>query len=185
DIHEGCLAEVIRTVRAASALAAQDVNFYKSVDADLAQKIDTSANCLGREQIDTECGSSIRFGIDNISSESDWKPVANILDSIFENIDNGNDVNSKHSGKRDNRNLNSSFRVPPNYENSIEIVDPAFYPQPYEYEIDTQPYPASILEKSEPIAPQDWTSTTATWVDTVEELQKMVEELKKSSEIAE
>ncbi|EAZ63852.2 ribosomal RNA processing 3'-5' exonuclease [Scheffersomyces stipitis CBS 6054] len=251
DIHEAVLPKVMQTVRAASALAAQDVNFYKSVDADLAQKIDTSArgvldiaNKLIRNVGPTEeTSSSIRFGIDNISSESDWKPIANVLDSIFENIDSafdqairakngrkddnsnsknlqyledGNDVNSKHSGKRITK-PQLSFRVPvdnseshpfkpkltckpnglksfeesvelkspePNYENSIEIVDPAFYPQPYEYEIDTQPYPASILEKSEPIAPQDWTSTTATWVDTVEELQKMVEELKKSSEIA-
>lgn len=146
DIHEAVLPKVMQTVRAASALAAQDVNFYKSVDADLAQKIDTSArgvldiaNKLIRNVGPTEeTSSSIRFGIDNISSESDWKPIANVLDSIFENIDSafdqairakngrkddnsnsknlqyledGNDVNLKHSGKRITK-PQLSFRVP-------------------------------------------------------------------------
>ena len=42
----------------------------------------------------------------------------------------------------------------PVYEDSIEIIDPPFYAQPYEYEIDNQPYPDAILAKSDPIPPK-------------------------------
>ena len=72
----------------------------------------------------------------------------------------------------------------PVWEDTVEIIDPPYYAQPYEYEIDNQPYPEKVLTKSEPISPQDWSSTKATWVDTVEALNKMIEELKKLEEIA-
>lgn len=72
----------------------------------------------------------------------------------------------------------------PVYEDSVEVVDPPFYRHPYEYEIDKQPYPSAVLEKSTPIQPQEWTKTEAIWVDNEEQLDAMIEELKAASEIA-
>ena len=37
------LPNVVQTVRNSSSLAAQDINFYKSLDSDLSKKIDESA----------------------------------------------------------------------------------------------------------------------------------------------
>ncbi|KAK6454040.1 ribosomal RNA processing 3'-5 [Scheffersomyces xylosifermentans] len=248
DVLSRALPKVMQTVRAASALAAQDVNFYKSVDSQLSSEIDVSAkslldiaNNLIRAASEESVSKSIRFGNDNIVSDADWKPIANVLDSLFEKVDSafdqatrsnstrvqeekkdmeyledGNDANVKHSGKRISK-PQLKFRVPvdnseshsfkpkitskphsvksfeesmeltnpePKYEDSIEVIDPPYYPQPYEYEIDNQPYPESILEKSETIPPKDWSSTTAIWVDNIESLKAMVEDLSKSTEIA-
>ncbi|KAK6198806.1 ribosomal RNA processing 3'-5 [Scheffersomyces amazonensis] len=72
----------------------------------------------------------------------------------------------------------------PTYEDTIEVVDPPFYPQPYDYEIDNQPYPESILINSEPIPSNDWSTTSAIWVETIEDLNKMIEDLRDSTEIA-
>lgn len=67
---------------------------------------------------------------------------------------------------------------------SEEENDPPHYKQPYETEILNQEYNPSILEKSEPIPSTDWQSTEPIWVDTTDELHKMVIELKKVNEIA-
>lgn len=58
------------------------------------------------------------------------------------------------------------------------------YRHPYEFEIMHQPFPESQLEAHEPIHPNDWASTSPVWVDSVDELEKMVEELALLSEIA-
>lgn len=65
-----------------------------------------------------------------------------------------------------------------------EDNDPSHYKQPYETEILNQEYSSSILKKSEPIPSTDWQQTGSIWVDTVEELTKMLEELKNAPEIA-
>lgn len=55
---------------------------------------------------------------------------------------------------------------------------------PYAYEIETIEYPDFVFQEQEPIQPQDVDSTSAIWVDTEEKLQQMLEELRKSQEIA-
>ncbi|KAI5970471.1 RRP6 [Candida margitis] len=244
DIFKDVLPKLMGTIRAATALAAQDVNFYKSVDSNTSQEIDkrgknllTVTNDLLRTaSSQTNPVDPIIFGQENISSESSWNPVSNVIDSIFEKIDYTFDsINKKQTGGEQKQYLedgNSSipsgqaqriekpqlkFKIPvdnseqepfkpkitikpnalqpleavnkltnpaPIYEDSIEVVDPPYYVHPYEYEIDTQPYPESILQKSEPILPQDWSSTSAIWIDTKESLNEMIEELSSSSEIA-
>lgn len=241
------LPKVMQTVRASSSLAGQDVNFYKSLDSNLSEKIDKSAKSL----LDVSnrlihCSfddvNSVQFGKDNISSDINWKPIANVLDNIFEKIDitfdqaqnansrkqNSNtkgftyledsnaisDNSNKHQGKRmikpqlnfrnkvDNseshpfkpkitskpnelKNFEESTNliIPKKYDDSDD-VDPEYYPQPYEFEIDHQPYPDSILIKKEPIPSKPWLDTSAIWVDTVEKLNKMVSSLSEQSEIA-
>ncbi|KAI3406390.2 RRP6 [Candida oxycetoniae] len=254
DIFQDVLPKLMSTIRAASALGAQDVNFLKSVDADIGAEIDTR----GVEMLSVvngllRCASSqinqiepLEFGKENITSDSSWKPIGNIIDSIFEKIDYTFDQVSRRrtndggdgEGSSQKQYLEEGIsishltkdgknaRVPkpqkyfkvavdnseekpfkpklttkpnslqtleavsklvspaPVYEDSVELVDPPYYPHPYEYEIDNHPYPASILEKAEPIPPTEWTKTSAIWVDTVEELDKMIEELKNSEAIA-
>lgn len=235
DVFEGVLPKAMQTIRAASSLAAQDVNFYKSVDSQLSTEIDNSArklmhlankfmNATGEETL-------IQFGKDNVESETNWKPISNVLDSVFEKIDfafdqatkkstkstkssmtyleDSNESSVQNSGKRirkpqvnfkvavDNSE-SSPFRPKitskpnslksyeesttlvnpePIYEESVEIIDPPYYSHPYEYEIDSQPYPESILVKSDPIPSKDWNTTSATWVDTTDALHKMIQDL--------
>lgn len=225
------LPSVMQTIRAASSLAAQDVNFYSSIDAKLGEQINKSgknlmelANKLIQNSGDSD--TEIKFGKDQISSELNWKPISDVLDGIFEKIDiafdhaqkkpvnqgqytyleEGND-NSKAVGKRVTK-PQASFKIPIDnteeepfkpkitskphaiipFEQSTQLVpgseDPAHYPQPYGYEIDNQPYPDSILSKSDPIPFQDWSSTSAIWVDSVETLNEMIENLRGCPEIA-
>lgn len=61
---------------------------------------------------------------------------------------------------------------------------PEHFQQPYEYEILNQEYNNDILEKKEPIPSTSWVDTNAIWVDNINSLQDMMQELKKSSEIA-
>lgn len=55
---------------------------------------------------------------------------------------------------------------------------------PYAYEIESIRYPDFIFEHKEPIMYQDVKATTATWVDSEAKLQSMLQELRKSREIA-
>lgn len=62
--------------------------------------------------------------------------------------------------------------------------DPDYYPHPYEYEIDHQPYPERILQILEPVLPTDWNTTSATWVENEEQLKEMMSDLSQLNEIA-
>ncbi|KAG7088738.1 hypothetical protein E1B28_012706 [Marasmius oreades] len=55
---------------------------------------------------------------------------------------------------------------------------------PYRYEITHTLYPSHMFHQSTPISPQPFDSTTFKWVDTVAELTSMIEELRKTQEIA-
>lgn len=74
------------------------------------------------------------------------------------------------------------------FEESMKLdvlEQPNHYKQPYAYEIDHQEYANSILEKSDPIKYKPWNvSDEPIWVDTVEKLAAMLEELKKWPELA-
>lgn len=107
DLFKNVLPNLMGTIRAATALAAQDVNFYKSVDPNISEEIDkrgrnllTITNDLLRTaSSQTNPVDPIRFGQENISSESSWNPVSNVIDSIFEKIDYTFDqINRKQTG---------------------------------------------------------------------------------------
>lgn len=55
---------------------------------------------------------------------------------------------------------------------------------PYYSEIQAYEYPARVTTAADPIPPQDWATTTATLVDTIEGVHEMLAELKEASEIA-
>lgn len=59
-----------------------------------------------------------------------------------------------------------------------------FYPHPYHQEITQYQYPSTVYTEAEPIPYLPYESTTATFVDTEEALQEMLEELKSAKEIA-
>lgn len=76
-----------------------------------------------------------------------------------------------------------------NYTESVKLIEeteeiPSHYEHPYKIEIERQEYPDSVLAITEPELSQSWAETEAIWVDNVETLNKMVEELKKSQAIA-
>ncbi|CAK9438419.1 uncharacterized protein LODBEIA_P26430 [Lodderomyces beijingensis] len=249
DEFSNVLPKLMPVIRAASSLAAQDVKFHKSVDASVGKEIDQrSEELLSIVNGLLRCTSSsdnrverLKFGEDNIASDSAWNPIGNIIDSIFEKIDytiDQRDRSLSNSGQPQKQYLEDGlhgskgqddekngriakpqllFKTPvdnseqepfkpkltskpnalqslesvsklvnpaPVYEDTVEIVEPAFYPHPYQFEIDQQPYPAAVLEKAEPIPPTDWATTQAIWVDTVEALDIMIEELERSEAIA-
>lgn len=58
------------------------------------------------------------------------------------------------------------------------------YPHPYQLEIEQYQYPASVYAQADPIAYHPFDSTSATFVDTEEAVDEMLEELKLAKEIA-
>lgn len=235
--------KVVQVVRAASSLAAQDVNFFKTLDGSLGQEIDSSASkLLGSinnllNNVTDEVPDS-RFQKMDFDSEYAWKHITNTIDHLFEKADIKLDELSRSSaGKPEpsntkfmyledkevlNNNSNvlyptkvtskpqDSFRLKvdttekspfkpkisykPNalvlYDESLQLKNPgdnsdfSFYPQPYEYEIDNQPYPDFVIQKKEPIEPKPWKETSATWIDSKDGLIRMVDELRNLTEIA-
>ncbi|ODV68620.1 hypothetical protein HYPBUDRAFT_4710 [Hyphopichia burtonii NRRL Y-1933] len=247
-VFDGVLPKVMQTIRASSALAAQDVNFYKSLDAEVSKLIDDNGGQLldivnSMLQKTSKEAKSIEYGKDHVSSDISWKPISNALDNVFEKIDilfdnvekNGktlqkedkmiyleeganDNVNQTNSGKKlskpqlsfknkiDNSEANPfkpKLSKKPNALKSLEevseivpadtilneetgetLIDPAHYVQPYEYEIDNQPYPESILQKKEPTPSKDWNETSAIWIETKEGLEEMIQDLRELNEIA-
>ena len=58
------------------------------------------------------------------------------------------------------------------------------YPHPYQLETEQYRYPSSVYTKADPIPYHQFDSTTATFVDTEEAVDEMLEELKQAKEIA-
>ena len=66
----------------------------------------------------------------------------------------------------------------------IDSDFPSRYPHPYQLEIEQYRYPTSIYTQADPMPYHPFDSTTATFVDTEEALEEMLEELKQANEIA-
>lgn len=243
DTLEEAIPKVVQVIRAASSLAAQDVNFFKTLDGSLGQEIETSASKLlgsinGLLNNITDDVQDSRFHKMDFDSGYAWKYITSIIDHLFEKADIKLDeltrsitANSEHSNRKlmylEDKDLNGnnsnilyptrvmnkpqeSFRLKidtsekspfkpkisykPNalvpYDDSIQLrnsgdnSDISFYPQPYEYEIDNQPYPEFVIQRKEPIEPKPWKDTSATWIDSKDGLSRMIEELKNLTEIA-
>jgi exosome complex exonuclease RRP6 len=60
----------------------------------------------------------------------------------------------------------------------------ARYAHPYQTEIDNYNYPPAVYTKADPIQPLPFETTTATFVETPEQLAAMLAELKIAKEIA-
>lgn len=226
--------KAVSAIRAASGLAAYDINFYKSLDNTILESSEASSDRLIK-LINVIAESSSEQNGEKVSGdsiESSWSRISNLLDTFLERSDIALDMlknGSKLSESKqsityleDNNISTRNTQVPKRAEkpqllfktsidNSEEhpfrplltskphaIVpfeetftltpaeenDPSHYRQPYETEIKEQEYNHKILEKSDPIPSTDWQSTEPIWVDTVDELQKMLSELQKVQEIA-
>lgn len=75
------------------------------------------------------------------------------------------------------------------YEQSLQLVKDQdtprhHYPHPYQREIEQYEYPSFVYTHAEPIPYHPYESTTATFVDTEEALQDMLQELRGAKEIA-
>lgn len=227
--------KVVQTIRAASALAAQDVKFYASLDHTLAEAFETSAASILSLANSLLLKSSndfrpIESGLDYLTSSLNWKNVSDALDNTFENIDLAMDVlqNPKKDdsllyldeGSREDETPKVivkpqlSFKTPidnsdshpfqpklkskphalRSLEESVKLVlpepnddgnvDPPHHAHPYEYEIMHQEVPEIAITRKAPIPSTEWSSTEAIWVDSVAELNKMVDTLKQLTEIA-
>ncbi|QEU60375.1 Rrp6 [Kluyveromyces lactis] len=233
DDKDTLLSSLVQTVRSSSALAAQDIDFYKSLDSNINASLeDTSTNILS---LINDLLLSIDPNNDVIQQGKDsfvdsWKSISNIMDNLFEksdhaldNIRAGNTGNTggpslKYLNDDDRSNNKPSKRIEKpqlSFKNPVDNTElhpfkplleyklnslqpfeisskmvpeeefiPAHYPHPYEYEIDHQKYNDSILVVTEPIPSKDWDETEAIWVDTVEGLYKMKDELGKATELA-
>lgn len=246
NVFQDILPSVMQTIRASTALAAQDINFYRTIDQSLSQDIDQSAhnlmslaNRLLSSISDSEDTPMLELGPEKIALDTSWKPFSNVLDTLFEKIDHsfdsarrsgqagsnsklmyldeGSDLHSTallskriekpqkaFTTKIDNSELGPFkpkitskphsivpfeesvviYHPQPTLEDDVQMVDPPYYPHPYETEIDQQPYPDSILEKADPIPSMDWNETSATWVDNPELLTRMISQLETATAIA-
>lgn len=228
------LPKVMETVRASTSLAAQDVEFYRSIDSNISEDLDQSLKSMSSLLNTILVSIDENNGGDGIDGDKEklgevCKEFSNVMDVLFEKSDRFLDVLSRKTntgagsglqylddtassdtqpGKRipkpqlnfknpvDNSEshpfkplltskphalvpLNKSLTLVPETENV-----PQHYQQPYEYEILNQEYNHKILNIEEPIESKPWNETSAKWVDSKENLNKMISELKKVSEIA-
>ncbi|ODV96925.1 hypothetical protein PACTADRAFT_48713 [Pachysolen tannophilus NRRL Y-2460] len=115
------LRKLLSTVRASSALAAQDVKFYKSLDTDLSSSIDNGSkrilNLINELMQNVEEGDvdTVKYGKENI--EHSWRDISDVLDSLFEKSDIAFD--DYKSSK-----LNSNEKEKFSYLEDLTMTDP-------------------------------------------------------------
>ena len=88
DAFKDVLAEVVKVVRCATSLGAQDVKFHRSLDPQLALKIDASGERLlsiANRVIEASVPGTnpLPFGEDKFT----WKQASEVLDLLFEKVD--------------------------------------------------------------------------------------------------
>lgn len=239
------LSKVVGTVRASNALAAQDIEFYSTLDKDIASSVDHLKDDL-LDMINSiifsidEHASTIEAGKDQLEGQ-DWKDYTNFIDNLFERADRSIDIlNSSHginnnnnnkfnngsqfqyleenindaSDRFDNKRISKpqlTFKKPvdnseshpfkplltqkPNalkpLEECLRLVDedtdgniPSHYPQPYQYEIENQEYNNDILVIKDPMPFKSWTDTEPIWIDQVDQISDLVQDLSNYKELA-
>lgn len=67
-------------------------------------------------------------------------------------------------------------------ESDAQEIALPHYKQPYQYEIENQPYPELAIKEPQPFL--EWGNNSVIYVDTEDKLKKMIKKLKKASEIA-
>ncbi|KAL3231681.1 Exosome complex exonuclease RRP6 [Nakaseomyces bracarensis] len=226
------LPKVMETIRASNSLAAQDVEFYRSIDNNISDGLDKSMKSM------SSILNTILLSIDENNETVDGdreklseicKEFSNVMDVLFEKSDRSLDILSKKSnvksatdlqflddsasndakpGKRiskpqlnfkkpvDNSEshpfrplLTSKPHAMKTLEESTALIPetedvPEHYPHPYEYEILNQEYNSDILKIEDPIESKPWNETSALWIDSIDDLKKMISDLKKTTEIA-
>lgn len=98
DIDDQLLPKIVSTIRASSALGAQDVDFYRSLDRDVGDSLDaTSAEMVDMinsilGSIDQHC-ETLDEGKEKL--EDSWKDFSNLMDNLLEKSDRALDKLTK------------------------------------------------------------------------------------------
>lgn len=101
DIDDQLLPKIVSTIRASSALSAQDVDFYRSLDKDVGDSLDaTSAEMVDMinsimGSIDQHC-ETLEEGKEKL--EDSWKDFSNLMDNLLEKSDRALDKLTKGPG---------------------------------------------------------------------------------------
>lgn len=241
EIFEIAVKRSVQSVKCATALARQDVNFSKTLSQDVSRHLDDSSIRtlnLAEDLLRLEPrNNALTTTSKGISTKNEWKSYSELLDNVFEIVEQMFEgLNKGHATQKNSQNLtyldNQSFettsgaifhsritkpqeqfktkvdnsetrpfkpllRSKPHslvsYNESCKLIpqastengiEPEHFPQPYQPEIDAQPYPEKLFEILTPAEPQDWVKTLAIWVDTMDDLEKMISDLSKLTEIA-
>ncbi|AET38545.1 exosome nuclease subunit RRP6 Ecym_3030 [Eremothecium cymbalariae DBVPG len=98
DNKDALLTKILGTVRAASSLAAQDIDFCRHLDASVGELLDETSqyivSLLNEVILSTsKANNDLEVGKDNL--EAAWKDLSNIIDNLFEKSDHSLDVLQK------------------------------------------------------------------------------------------
>lgn len=157
---DGIFPKSVGAVRAASSLAAQDINFFTSLDQDVSKDVkDASASLLAlankllaKSAADYDF---IEYGEDNIVSKLSWKRVSDALDNCFEKADLALDEmkNPKPSGAQVTYMLDSTsdekapdVKIKPqiNFREAVDNSDS----HPFRPKLTEKPHALKSLEES-------------------------------------
>ncbi|POS81858.1 hypothetical protein EPUL_005495, partial [Erysiphe pulchra] len=234
---------LVDTTRSATALAAEDLPFHRTVDPALSSALDTQ-NARLLSLASRLLGSATAHADNDV--ESNWTRVVDVVDSLLERADTALDEFTgavkrlsprEQVGRMDNRNargyLLTGLKTPVANKSSkasrnsaalrpqviekpqLTFEDKPFnqetqpfrpllkskphasvaletqpsgsekqFSHPYQLEIEQYKYPSTVYTHAEPISYHPFESTTATFVDTEEGLEEMLQELKKAKEVA-
>ncbi|KAF4548610.1 Exosome complex exonuclease rrp6-like protein [Elsinoe fawcettii] len=235
---ESISSSLLAVTRSANALAAEDLDFYRSLDPSIGTKIDEqnarllglAERLLGNAASGAEVVRPRLAGTDAV--DENWRGIVDVLDSLLEKADTSLDEYSgavkRLSPSREQTPTNTprpskiaqalksqellkpqlTFgTIPANDEVApfrpllakkphaivpLEESAQAYEGEdglqhtshPYQAEIEQYEFPSFVYTRAEPIMYEPFESTTATFVDTEEAVDEMLEELKQAKEIA-
>lgn len=157
------LAKVVGTVRASSALAAQDVEFYSNLDNNIAQSVSQMSNDL------LEMINAIIMSVDEHASPLDegkeqlegpaWKDYTNMIDNLFEKSDRSIDIINNKKLSQTHSQLNYLDEVAgqstDNNFNDKRIVKPQLQFQRPIDNTDSHPFKPLLTTKPNALKPLD------------------------------
>ena len=108
DKPDKLLSNLVGTVRAASALSAQDLDFFKSLDSGISKSVEGSSskllNLINEVLLSIdENNDTIEYGKDNF--QESWKDIGDIMDNLFEKSDHAFDALKRNSINQGNSNV--------------------------------------------------------------------------------
>lgn len=106
------------------------------------------------------------------------------LGSLISSIQSLNIIQDEYTRKKPKKNPSRKARQVATQRSQLRTDSKRRYKHPYEPEILATNYPARVYQNAEPIPYLPIETTSATWVDTYDQVLEMLGELKKAKEIA-